>query len=154
MTLLECIYQNYLYYIFQGNNFTDEGCVINVTSLIKSHIFEIDRYIINGEKCDCIIFIQNAIVNILVIEMKSYDYKLIKVKNQIQSGIDVTLDIIGYCNQDDEQYNIIPVLLHKDYMSSVKIKALLYDSRYMVTISGKKKHIKFEKCGASTSDFL
>lgn len=142
---------------YQDNCFEGENCTIYIHSPENSLIFEVDQYPTTGDKCDCIIFTQNRTSKILVIEMKTSVNKikiLEKVKNQIESGIQLTMHIINDCDPNNNPCVIIPVLLHKNDMTPSMVKELLYNEKFLVSIFGEKKHIKHDYCGVSTITFL
>lgn len=143
--IIKDIADNYEYAKGECN---DMGCKIRLNGMPRNVVLRGEKLVPNSSICDCIVFDGRGGLTVSLIELKSSNLDVDRIKTQLQSAVSESARIIrslGFSGR----YTVFPILLAKSYGQRTQSQSL---KQIKIKIANKSCNIQLKICGANLKD--
>jgi hypothetical protein len=147
MTVLKRIAKEYHHAVTK--ECSDAGCKLKLSDLKDYVVLKGEAVFKDQPVCDCIIFVNNAISLVGVVELKSKTVDVSKVRQQLTNGLKFAIEVVKKYGVNPEQFRYYVIVMAKKWRKS-ELDVIKSKSR-RIEFQGKKYPILTKRCGISFS---
>lgn len=148
MNLIQTLEKNYYYAIVK--KCSESNCKLGLKNLSNFIILKGEKLTTNQKICDCIIYLQEKCVYVVLVELKSRTLHATEIIDKLTNGLIISQEIIKGVGLNISQIKFIPLLLSLSKNTSEY--RVLTSKR--IDFQGKKYKILLKKCGIILSEVL